>query len=75
MVELNINGNIIQWIQSFFIDQKVQLIINGYNNKEQDIKTKILQGSLVLPILFFIYISGVFDKVAEFNLVLTSYLL
>ena len=48
-------------------DRKVQLVIDGDDNKERDIETRIPQGSPVSPILFLIYISGVFDKVSEAN--------
>lgn len=51
----------------FLANQKVQLVINGHDNKEQGIETKIPQRSSVSPILFLIYISGIFDKVAEFS--------
>ena len=39
----------------------------GHDNKEKEIKTGIQQGSPVSPILFLIYISGVFNKVSETN--------
>ena len=53
-------------------NQKIQLVINGYNNKEKEIETGIPQGSPVLPIVFLIYISGVFNQVLETNLGVTS---
>lgn len=46
-------------------DWKVQLVIDRYDNKKQKIETEILQESLILPILFLIYISGVFDDMAR----------
>ena len=51
------------------MNQKVQLVIDGHdnNNEEREIETEISQGSSVLPILFLIYISGVFDKVSKIN--------
>ena len=53
------------WTSSFLTNQKVQLVIDGHDNKERDIETGIPQGSPVAPILFLIYISGVFNKVSE----------
>ncbi len=53
-------------------DRKVQLVIDGHDNKERDIETGIPQGSPVSPILFLIYISGVFNKVSEASPLVTS---
>lgn len=41
-------------------------------NKEREIETGIPQGFSVLPILFLIYISGIFDKVTETSPSVTS---
>lgn len=49
-------------------DQIIQLVIDGHDNKKQDIKTGILQRLLVSFILLLIYISRVFNKVIEANL-------
>ena len=67
MTELGIDGDIVRWTQSFLTGRRVQLVIDGHDNRECDIETGIPQGSPVSPILFLIYISGVFDKVAESN--------
>lgn len=47
----------------FLLNRKVKLVINGYVNLEKEVNTGIPQGSPVFPILFLIYISGVFDTV------------
>ena len=72
MMELGIDGDIIRWTKSFLTDRRVQLVIDGHDNKERDIETGIPQGSPVSPILFLIYISGVFEKVADSNPAVTS---
>lgn len=72
MIELGIDGDIIRWTQSFLTDQGVQLVIDGHDNKGRDVEKGIPQGSLVSPIHFLIYISGVFDKIAESNPSATS---
>ena len=46
-------------------DRRVELIINGHINPEVVVNTSIPQGSPVSPILFLIYISGVFEEVEE----------
>ena len=65
MIELGIDGDLIRWTQSFLTDRKVQLVIDGHDNQEREIETGIPQGSPVSPILFLVYISGVFEKVTE----------
>lgn len=64
MMELGIDGDLIRWTRSFLTDRRVQLVINGHTNREQDIETGIPQGSPVSPIIFLVYISGVFEKVS-----------
>ena len=68
MIELGIDGDLVTWIGFFLTDQKVQLVIDGHNNKEREIETVIPQGSPASTILFLIYISGVFNKIAETSL-------
>ncbi len=65
MIEFGVGGDLVTWTGSFLTDRKVQLVIDGHNNKEKEIETGISQGSPVSPILFLIYISGVFDKISE----------
>ena len=63
MLELEIDRDFIWWTKSFFIDRKLQLIIDGQNNPENDVEIKILQELLVSLILFLIYDSEVFEQV------------
>ena len=72
MIDLGIDGDLVAWTKSFLTNQRVQLVINRYDNKEREIETGILQRSPVSPILFLIYISGVFDIVTENNPTVTS---
>jgi hypothetical protein len=60
MGEIGINGDLIYWVTSFLMDRKVQLVIDRYQGPEQPINLGLPQGSLVSPILFIIYIRGVF---------------
>ena len=64
--------DLVTWTGSFLTDRRVQLVIDGHNNKETEIETEIPQGSPVSPILFLIYISGVFSKVSETSSLVTS---
>ena len=72
MIELGIDGDLVTWTGSFLTDRRVQLVIDGHDNKEREIETGIPQGSPVSPILFLMYISGVFNKVSETSPLVTS---
>jgi retron-type reverse transcriptase len=65
LIELKILGDIIRWVNSFFIDRKVQLVIDGYIYSLKEVEAGLPQGSLISPILFVIYISGFFDYIKE----------
>jgi retron-type reverse transcriptase len=65
LIKLKILGDIIRWINSFFINRKVQLIINGYTCFLKEVEAGLSQGSLISPILFVIYISRFFDYIEE----------
>ena len=47
MIELGIDGDLVTWTGSFLINRKVQLIIDGHDNKKKEIETGIPQGSSV----------------------------
>lgn len=36
MIDLGIDTDVVTWTKSFLTDGKIQLVIDGYNNKEQD---------------------------------------
>ena len=72
MIELGTDGDLVTWTGSFLTDRRVQLVIDGHDNKEREIETGIPQGSPVSPIFFLIYISGVFNKVSETSPLVTS---
>lgn len=65
MLELRVDGDFVTQTKLFSSDQKVQLIIDGQENKKIEIETGILQGSPVLSILFLIYISGVISDALD----------
>ena len=67
MIDLGIDGDLVALTKSFLTNWKIQLVIDGHDNKEKEIETSISQGLPVSPVLFLIYISGVFDAVAKNN--------
>ena len=67
IIELEIDDDLVRWTQLFLTDQTFQLVIDGHDNRERRIITRIPQGSPVSPILFLLYINGIFVKVTESN--------
>lgn len=63
MCQLGIDDDLIGWTQSFLTDRWVELVIDGHINPKHKVETGIPQGSPVSPILFLIYIIGVFFQV------------
>ena len=41
MIQLGIDGDLVTWTGSFLTDRKVQLVIDGHDNKKKEIETGI----------------------------------
>lgn len=65
ILEPKFDGDLNRSTKSFLINGKLQLMIDGQNNQEKEVETGIPQGSPVSPILFLVYISGVFEQVEK----------
>lgn len=63
LIEFNLDGDLIRWVQSFLTNRWVQLQINNTQCRAQPINSGGPRGSPVSPFLFIIYLSGVFDVV------------
>lgn len=63
MSSLAIDDNLIRWKQSFLTDRWVELVIDGHTNPKCKIETGIPQGLPVSPVLFLLYIRGVFAEI------------
>jgi ribonuclease HI len=61
--DMGIDGDLICWVASFLTDRKAQLVIDGHQGPEKLIYSGLPQGSPVSPILFIIYIRGVFEAI------------
>jgi len=60
MVQLGVQNHLVRWTESFMSQRKVRLVLNGQEGEAHEVDTGIPQGSPVSPILFTVYISGLF---------------
>ena len=65
MQGMGLDKNLTMWVGSFLTDRRLQLVIDGHCSTERQITSGIPQGSPVSPILFAIYLSGIFKAVEE----------
>ena len=72
MTELGIPQFLIKWTESFLTDRQAQLVIDGFTCSLKDTNSGVPQGSPVSPILFIIYLSGIFNKIEEQNPEITA---
>jgi len=62
---LGVESDLIRWTESFVSDRKDRLVLNGQDGVDHEVKTGIPQGSPVSPILFMVYLSGLFEYMEE----------
>ena len=52
-----IRGDSLKWMKNFLDNQKQAVVINGINSKKTPVSSRVLQGSVLSPILFLAYIN------------------
>lgn len=58
-------------MQLFLTDKKIEIVVDRYNNSERDMETSIPLGLPLSPILYLIYINGIFDIITSTSLEIT----
>ena len=60
---LGISGELLQWVRSYLSDRKLQAVVGGHTSPPQGIDAGVLQGSILGPILFLLYVNDLEDHV------------
>jgi len=58
-----IAGNVLKWIQDWLSNRKQRVVLNGCFSEWRDVISGVLQGSVLGPLLFIIYIKDIDDCV------------
>jgi len=65
MEEMGFEADLVRWVESFMEERKVIMSMDGKEGDSMDVEMGVPQGSPVSPVLFFIYLSGLFGRVEE----------
>jgi len=53
----DISGNLLEWIRNFLVGRKQKVVLNNNESELSEVVNGVLQGSVLGPILFNIYVS------------------
>jgi len=65
MEEMGFEADLVRWVESFMEERKVIMSMDGNEGDSMDVETGVPQGSRVSPVLFVIYLLGLFGRVEE----------
>ena len=65
LASLNISGKLIEWITAWLANRKQRVVLNGKESDWAKVLCSVIQGSILGPILFIIYINDI-DACIEF---------
>jgi len=65
MQEMGFEADLVRWVESFMEERKVIMSMDGKKGDSMDVETGVPQGSPVSPVLFIIYLLGLFGQVED----------
>ena len=63
-------GNILKWLHSYLTNRKQYVSYNGNGTKYQEITCGVPQGSILGPLLFWIYVNDLYLVSNEINIIM-----
>ena len=64
---LNVNFELVKWIEAWLSDRKQRVIVNGVASDCVDVVSSVVQGSVLGPILFTIYINDIDECLQQYD--------
>ena len=64
LYQLELNSQIVKWVHNYLADRKQRVVVNGVSSLPMSVVSGFLQGSILGPLLFLIYI----DNIATVNI-------
>jgi len=65
MEEMGFEADLVRWVESCMDERKVIMSMDGKEGDSMDVETGVPQGSPVSPVLFIVYLSGLFGQVED----------
>lgn len=65
MEAMGTDGDLVRWTGFFISDRRASLVVGGHQCEEAEVETGVPQGSPVSPIIFAIYLIGIFEEMEE----------
>jgi len=65
MEEMGFEADLVRWVESIMEDRKVIMSMDEKEGDSMDVDTGVPQGSPVSPVLFVVYLSGLFGQVED----------
>ena len=65
MEEMGCEADLVRWVESFMEERKVIMSMDGKEGDSMEVEMGVPQGSPISPVLFVVYLSGLFGQVQD----------